>query len=59
MSSLSSNARGSLAEIETQIQIARSLRYLRQEQGQSLLASAEEVGRLLSGLMASIRERAA
>ncbi len=54
-----SNARGSLAEIETQLQIAQNLGYLKPDQGESLLASAEEVGRLVTGLMASIKDRAA
>ena len=54
-----SNARGSLAEIETQIQIAGNLGYLKPNQSESLMASAGEVGRLISGLMASIKGRAA
>ena len=54
-----SNARGSLAEIETQIQIARNLGYLKPDQSESLMACAGEVGRLLSGLMGSIKGRAA
>ena len=54
-----SNARGSQAEIETQLQIAQNLGYLKPNQGQSLLGFAEEVGRLLTGRMASIKDRAA
>jgi len=54
-----SNARGSLAEIETQLQIARNLRYLEPPQGESLLGYAKEIGRLLTGLMTSVKNRAA
>jgi four helix bundle protein len=48
------NARGSLMEVETQILIARDLGYLDQNQSQTLLASAAEVGRILNGLLASL-----
>ena len=54
-----SNARGSLAEIESQLQIALNLGYLKADQGKSLLVQAEQVGRLLTGLMASIKGRTA
>lgn len=51
------NARGSLMEVETQILIARNLGYLDQNQSDSLLADAAEVGRILNGLLASLPSR--
>ncbi|MGB9233271.1 MAG: four helix bundle protein [Terriglobales bacterium] len=46
--------RGSLMEVETQLQIAQNLGYLRTEQTKELLSSCAEVGRVLNGLLASI-----
>ena len=43
-------ARGSLAEIETQVEIARNLGYLSIEQASELLERIAEVGRILTGL---------
>ena len=54
-----SQARGSLAEIETQLRIAQELRYLLPNKAESLLASADEIGRILNGLLAAIKSRAA
>jgi four helix bundle protein len=51
-------ARGSLAEIETQITIARVLAYVSHETARSLLESTEELGRILNGLIASMRAAA-
>ncbi len=51
------NARGSLAEVETQILIARELGYMDQNQGHCLLGDAAEVGRILNGLLASLSSR--
>lgn len=51
------NARGSLMEVETQILIARDLGYLEQNQSDSLLSDAAEVGRILNGLLASLPKR--
>jgi four helix bundle protein len=48
------HARGSLLELETQLQIARTLEYLSSEQCTLLLGECSEVGRILNGLMASI-----
>ncbi len=48
-------ARGSLAEIETQLMIAQNLGYLRPEQNGVLLGEAAELGRILNGLIASIK----
>jgi four helix bundle protein len=47
-------ARGSLMEVETQLQIARNLGYIEAEQTTELLRVCAEVGRILNGLMASI-----
>ena len=54
-----SQARGSLVEIETQLLIARNLKYLPPVKADILLAAAEELGRVLNGLIASIKNRAA
>lgn len=43
-------ARGSLAEVETQIEIARDLGYLRPEHAADLLGRSGEIGRMLTGL---------
>lgn len=42
-------ARGSLMELETQMQIAENLGYLQEEQIAPLLQSSAEVGRILNG----------
>jgi four helix bundle protein len=47
-------ARGSLMEAETQIQIAQNLGYIEATQTSELLKACAEVGRILNGLMASI-----
>jgi four helix bundle protein len=47
-------ARGSLMEVETQLQIAQNLGYLEATQTKELLEFCAEVGRILNGLMASI-----
>ena len=54
-----SQARGSLVEIETQLLIARDLKYLQPTTAVALLAAADELGRVLNGLIASIKSRAA
>jgi four helix bundle protein len=48
-------ARGSLLELETLLAISRSLRYLSQEDMQTTLALVEEISRMLSGLIASLK----
>jgi four helix bundle protein len=53
-----SQARGSLVEIETQLTIAENLGYLTQNQTSPLLAQAAELGKILNGLMGSIRSAA-
>ena len=54
-----SQARGSLVEIETQLLIASDLKYLPVAKAKDLLATADELGRILNGLIASIKSRAA
>ena len=51
-------ARGSLMEVETQLQIAANLGYLTEEQRNTLLDACAEVGRILNGLMASVSKQA-
>lgn len=48
-------ARGSLLELETQILIARELNYASVTESERLLESAEEIGRMLNGLVQAIR----
>ncbi len=48
-------ARGSLLELETLLAISRNLRYLSQEDMQARLALVEEISRMLSGLIASLK----
>lgn len=45
-----SNARGSLCEVETQLEIARNLKYLEKVEADTLLAKASEIARMLNGL---------
>ena len=47
-------ARGSLMEVETQLQIAQNLKYLEAEQTKEPLSDCAEVGKILNGLLASI-----
>ena len=48
-------SRGSLFEVETQIQIAVNLKYLSQTEADRLIDMTTEVARLLNGLLTSIR----
>ena len=50
-------ARGSLVEIETQIIIAEKLKYLEPETCRSMLERTAELGRVLNGLIASIKPK--
>ena len=52
-------AYGSLAELETHIQIARRLYYLKEDEEQVLLQQTGEVGRLLNGLLRFLRSKTA
>ena len=45
------HARGSLLELRTQITIAKELEYLSSTEGEKLTNHADEVGRLLNGLI--------
>ncbi len=47
-------ARGSLAELETQVMIAHSLGYMANDDERELLTSAAELGRILNALIASL-----
>ena len=48
------HSRGSLAELETQLIIAKGLKYLSQLEAEKLLEDAAEVSRILSGLISSL-----
>ncbi len=50
------NARGSLSELETQIMIAKNLEYIDAPEAIVLLEMASEVGRILNGLIASMKK---
>jgi four helix bundle protein len=50
--------RGSLAELETQVLIARQRNYLSESQAAELLKRTDEVGRILSGLINSLGQQA-
>jgi len=50
-------ARGSLMEVETQVQIGENLGYMPQEETRRLLQSCAEVGRILNGLISSISKQ--
>ena len=49
-------ARGSLYELETQLELAESLGYFPKDQLQILLADSAEVGRMLNGLLRTLRQ---
>lgn len=51
------NAKGSLSEVETQVLIARKLDYIDDEVSNSLLNLSAEVGRILNGLLISLRNK--
>ena len=51
-------ARGGLVEVETQLIIAQNLKYVSPEHGQKLLDRAAELGRILNGLISSIKPAA-
>ena len=48
------NARGSLYELETQIEIAARLKFLPRDRAEGLLGKSTEVSRMLNGLISSI-----
>jgi four helix bundle protein len=51
------DARGSLAEVETQMMIAQNLSYLNAEVVSRILDLSAEVGRILNGLLASLKSK--
>ena len=51
------NARGSLAEVETQILIAQNLSYLDEPEINRLLAMVEEVGKVLNGVLSAVKNQ--
>ena len=53
------NARGSLLELETQIEIARQLDYLDEVAELELASEASEVGRMLNGMLEHFRQQPA
>jgi four helix bundle protein len=50
-----STARGSLCEVQTQLEIGRNLGYVSQPAFEQLDETAREVGRVLNGLMKTVR----
>ena len=50
--------RGSLMELETQLQVAENLGYMQREESEPLLRLCAEVGRILKGLLASVSKQA-
>ncbi len=52
-----SDARGSLVEIETQLTISQMLHFLPPDESRRLLSLASEVGRILNGLLSSIKAK--
>jgi four helix bundle protein len=53
------NARGSLFELQTQIELAIDLGYLDREKGSQLFEQGAEVARIVNGLLNSLRPGAA
>jgi four helix bundle protein len=51
------NARGSLAELETQILIAQDLHYMREAEANRSLAMVEEVGKVINGLLSAVKNQ--
>jgi four helix bundle protein len=50
-------ARGSLLEVETQLEVGRNLDYLEESTFAALFDQAAEVGRILNGLIANVRRQ--
>ncbi|MDT4965868.1 MAG: hypothetical protein QOJ64_605 [Acidobacteriota bacterium] len=51
------NARGSLLELDTHLELALRLGYLTKQQHSAIQALVDEVGRLLNGLLRSLRPK--
>ena len=54
-----STAKGSLCEVETQLEIARRLKFISDATAKDTASKLDEVARLLNGLLNAIRKRAA
>jgi len=52
-----SNSRGSVEEIKNHLILARDLSYLNNEKANDLIRDYEEVGKMLNGLMNSLRKK--
>ena|SRR5438105_4338126 len=52
------HARASLAELETQLEIARRRKFITEQKCEELKNKSYEVGRLINGLLESIQDRA-
>src|SRR3954451_2642453 len=52
-------ARGSLFEIETQIELASTLGYMKAADAKKIIADCDEVGKMLNGLLNTLKERPA
>ncbi len=50
-------ARGSVYEVETQLEIARQLEFLDEESYREVIAEVNEAGRVLAGLLRSLEQR--
>jgi four helix bundle protein len=51
------HAKGSLAEVETQIQIAHGLNYVEDSTAADLLSLCAELGRVINGLLSSLKNK--
>lgn len=49
------NARGSLCELQTQLELATDLGFVNKEAGGQIMEQASEVARLINGLLASLK----
>ncbi len=52
------HAKGSLFELQTQVVIGQKLGYLKDKVAGRLVEASDEVGRMLSGLLSSLRQKA-
>jgi four helix bundle protein len=52
-------ARGSLFEVETQIELATALGYMKAADAKKITADCDEVGKMLNGLLNTLKEKAA
>ena len=52
-----SQARGSLYELQTQVELAGDLGFIDKERAQSVMSEAAEIARMVQGLVASLKRR--